>query len=252
MVTDISEDTRPELGKLYRLPALLREGDSKGSSDEGVSEVTIYSGDESGVRSPVELAADGLQFDTYAKNPVVMWAHDSHGDTPSAGLPIGRTISIERTGDLFRAKFQWSTDPFAQRVRAQWDAGFLRAASVGFWPLELEEPESDEKWVRVTKADLLEFSIVSIPADPKALRGADLAHAWDLAQYAGMLKARGAAPDPDPQPTQVWVMDSPTPAPVVAPDPEPDPPPTPPGIDFSETERLISQLREIVEADQRE
>ncbi len=124
------------------------------------------------VRQPPELDFKGLSTDNYLRNPVVMWAHDAVGRSPSGGLPIGRTLSLAKTGaGEMIADFEFlSDDPFAQRVKNAWDKGFLRAASVSWLPLETT-PASDGGW-RDTRSELLEWSIVSVPADPDALRDA--------------------------------------------------------------------------------
>ena len=121
------------------------------------------------VRQPPELDLEGLSTENYSRNPVVMWAHDAVGRSPSGGLPIGRTLTITTdAGGRIVADFEFLTDdPFAQRVKNAWDKGFLRAASISWIPIE--SVPVDGTW-RDTRADLLEWSIVSVPADPDALR----------------------------------------------------------------------------------
>ena len=130
--------------------------------------VTIAANDRA--RTAPELDLDGLRFDNYRRNPVVMWAHDSVGRSPSGGLPIGRTLSISRApeGGIV-AEFEFlEDDAFAQRIRNAWDKGFLQAASISWLPLESVPAEGGV--LRDTRAELLEWSIVSVPADPDALR----------------------------------------------------------------------------------
>ena len=99
-----------------------------------------------------------------------MWAHDAVGRTASGGLPIGRTQSISHTLDgRIVADFEFlSDDPFARRVKNAWDKGFLQAASISWIPLETAPVEGGGR--RDVRSDLLEWSIVSVPADPDALR----------------------------------------------------------------------------------
>ena len=121
-------------------------------------------------RTAPEIDLAGLRFDNYRRNPVVMWAHDSTGRSPSGGLPVGRTLSISRSGDGgIVAEFEFlEDDPFAQRIRNAWDKGFLRAASISWLPIESVPAKSGG--ARDVRAELLEWSIVSVPADPDALR----------------------------------------------------------------------------------
>lgn len=121
-------------------------------------------------RTAPEIDLAGLRFENYRRNPVVMWAHDSTGRSPSGGLPIGRTLSIDRADDGgIVAEFEFlDDDPFAQRIRNAWDKGFLQAASISWLPIESRPAKSGG--VRDVRAELLEWSIVSVPADPDALR----------------------------------------------------------------------------------
>ena len=122
------------------------------------------------VRQPPELDFGGLSTERYLRNPVVMWAHDILGRSESGGLPIGRTRELTRdSAGRLVADFEFlSEDAFAQRVKNAWDKGFLRAASISWMPVE-GGPSEGGQW-RDTKSDLLEWSIVAVPADPDALR----------------------------------------------------------------------------------
>ena len=130
--------------------------------------VVIAANDRARTAPEIDLA--GLRFENYRRNPVVMWAHDSTGHSPSGGLPIGRTLSISRADDgEIVAEFEFlDDDPFAQRIRNAWDKGFLQAASISWLPVETRP--ADGGGIRDIRAELLEWSIVSVPADPDALR----------------------------------------------------------------------------------
>ena len=132
--------------------------------------VTIAANEE--VRQPPELDFDGLSTENYAKNPVVMWAHDVTGRSPSGELPIGRTAKLAKASNgRIIAEFEFlSEDPFATRVKNAWDRGFLKAASIRWLPVE-GSPAQGGQW-RNTRSELLEWSIVAVPADPDALREA--------------------------------------------------------------------------------
>ncbi|MFQ6031228.1 MAG: hypothetical protein ACE5Q6_27515, partial [Dehalococcoidia bacterium] len=74
------------------------------------------------------------------------------------------------------AEFQFNSgDPFAARVENAWLGGFLRAASLRWLPLqvvEITDPETGETRLRSEESDLLEWSIVPVPADPDTVRQA--------------------------------------------------------------------------------
>ena len=136
--------------------------------DGGRYRVTIAANESA--RTQPDLDLGGLSTDGYSRNPVVMWAHDAVGRSPSGGLPIGRTVELDRgPGGRIVAEFEFlEGDPFAQRVRNAWDQGFLRAASISWLPLESRPVEGGR--LRDTRSELLEWSIVAVPADPDALR----------------------------------------------------------------------------------
>lgn len=140
----------------------------RGAAGANRRSVTIAANNRA--RSAPELELGGLQFDNYRRNPVVMWAHDAVGRSPSGGLPIGRTLNISRAADGgIVAEFEFlDDDPFAQRIRNAWDKGFLQAASISWLPLESRP--SAGGGLRDIRSELLEWSIVSVPADPDALR----------------------------------------------------------------------------------
>ena len=140
----------------------------RGTRADGVCRVTIAANESA--RHPPDLDFDGLSVDNYLRNPVVMWAHDSVGRSPSGGLPIGRTLGIWKTPEgRIVAEFEFlGGDPFAQRVKNAWDKGFLQAASISWMPVETA-PAGEGRW-RDVRSELLEWSIVSVPADPEALR----------------------------------------------------------------------------------
>ena len=136
---------------------------------EGAYSVTIFANEMS--RDGVTVELDGMDFSNYEKNPVVLYAHDYMGRTESGGLPIGRTTRLSRTAEgHIRADFEFlSGDAFAERVRNAWERGFLRGASIGWRAVE-SRPEG--RRIRAVRSELLEWSIVAVPADPDALRDA--------------------------------------------------------------------------------
>jgi HK97 family phage prohead protease len=111
------------------------------------------------------LVATGADLENYRRNPVVMYAHDY------TDLPVAKALEIEAVpGVGLRAKIQFpepGVNPKADAVRGLWAGGFLNAASVGFVP-RASTPEG--KGARFTAWELLEFSIVPVPANADALR----------------------------------------------------------------------------------
>ena len=136
----VTDRTAAEEGDGYRVVVSAR-------NDEGMPELDLAQ----------------LNTDRYLANPVVLWQHDQH-----KGLPIGRTARLEMAPEGLVAEFEFLPgDELADRVRNAWDRGFLGAASAG-WKYEKDGTPT-----------LMEWSLVSIPRDPEALRashGAMLEH----------------------------------------------------------------------------
>ncbi len=129
----------------------------------GTSDAEITISTRSLDRDGDVLEPNGANFEHYLLNPVVCWAHQM--DT----LPIGVTTSLTADANGIRAKWRWlQGDEFAERVKNAFDQGVVRAASIGFTPIE-SEPLPGGGW-RFVKYEMLEWSLVSLPANAEALR----------------------------------------------------------------------------------
>lgn len=112
----------------------------------------------------------GWETTAYNKNPVVLLNHDS------SQLPIGKGNVHIRNGQLVIDVQFDDQDPKAQEVKRKAQNGFMNAVSVGFRPLEskarYELPKDNKyygtKGTYFSKAELLEVSIVTIPANGEA------------------------------------------------------------------------------------
>lgn len=125
--------------------------------DTGRFEVVISTGDQD--RHGEVIDPNGLAFDLYMLNPVVLWAHDY------ADLPIGVTEEIVKQNGQTVAKGRFApaaANPKAQQVRQLYDAKIQRATSVGGIAHEIEGNT-------ITKFELIEWSFVPVPANPFAL-----------------------------------------------------------------------------------
>lgn len=128
------------------------------SKDLGEGEVEAIISSGSTDRHGEKIDIDGMDTRKYMKNPVVLWAHDS------TSLPIAMATKLwKESGKLMgRFKFAVSEYPFAKTVYELVRGGFIRAVSVGFIPLEMEGNV-------YSKSEMLEFSVVPVPANPEAL-----------------------------------------------------------------------------------
>ena len=132
----------------------------------------------------------GAILDNYLKNPVVMWGHSYAGPADM----IGRATNLEITDNSITADFELrpaanEADP-QNIVRLLWDGGWVRTASIGFRPIEMQPNEFGGNDIKAW--ELLEFSLVSIPANQNALRLA--AKALD----SSAPEQKDAAPDGEP------------------------------------------------------
>ncbi len=121
------------------------------------------------------IRSKGIVLKHFRKNPVVLFAHDAWMP------PIGKSPKIT-IGDGFVDAdvdfFDLETYEFADTIFRIVDKGGLKATSVGFMPLKYERMEEDDedniskvRWgIDFKKIDLLEFSIVPVPANPEAVR----------------------------------------------------------------------------------
>jgi hypothetical protein len=128
----------------------------------------------------------GLMLDHYRTNPVVLFDHGLN-----MTLPIGTSessdgklnVRLTKNRATARAYFSQSL-PEAATIYALIDEGILRTASVQFLPkrarkLSIKQRQDlgddevslvDGAGLDYTESDLLEWSVVSIPADPGAVR----------------------------------------------------------------------------------
>lgn len=110
----------------------------------------------------------GARVDNYLNNPVVQYGHNY--SEPWA--TVGRTTSLQVGENGIAAEFELrpaanEQDP-QNIVRLLWEGDWIRTASIGFAPKEREE--NDDGGVDFTEWDLLEWSLVPVPANQSALR----------------------------------------------------------------------------------
>ena len=158
-------------------------------------------------RNGDDLNLRGISFKNYRKNPVVLWAHDSY-----QGIPIAKTLKIGHDDQgRIEADFEFNAaDEFAARVENAWNGGFIRSASMRYLPTKVVEVRNEEGKVerlRVEEAELLEWSLVPVPADPDSVRAA--ARALNLPEEI----FRGLEPEPEPKPSVDSVIEKPEPGP---------------------------------------
>ncbi|MGC8893899.1 MAG: HK97 family phage prohead protease [candidate division WOR-3 bacterium] len=106
------------------------------------------------------VEVSGWEMENFLKNPVVLWMH-------RYDAPVGRCLEIRREGDAIVAKTRFARTPLADEIWQLYREGVLSAWSVSFIALDWEPLPSGGR--RYRRQELLEYSAVSVPANPEAL-----------------------------------------------------------------------------------
>ena len=184
-----AQDEDYESLEKYRLgteaaPTLYRPIGFLKSVDKASGDMTFVANEESEDRMGDIIKVDGWQLGNFKSNPVLMFAHDYRlppvGIVPrvwkSTAGASGKASSKEGTPQLLNTVKFDDGDPFAVAIMGKYERGFMKAESVGFRPIEFERKNTDDdSWfppLIFTKQELLEISLVPVPAHPRALRKA--------------------------------------------------------------------------------
>jgi HK97 family phage prohead protease/HK97 family phage major capsid protein len=148
--------------------------------------------DETPDRMDDVIMADSWDLASFQKNPIALFNHNSNA-------PIGKWTRVRVVDKQLRGHLELApagTSDRIDEIRKLIDAGILRAVSVGFRPKESKpRPESDYG-VFFTKAELVETSLVSVPANPNALaiaKSLKISPTTIDLVFAGKGKGRGIA-----------------------------------------------------------
>ncbi len=125
------------------------------------------------------ISVKGWKLANFKKNPVVLFAHDAR--TP----PIATATRVFTEDGRLKSAAKFLPPDladhdhvrFADMIFQMLKHKFMRATSVGFRPIEIKEPEEERgsgfmSGLDFTKQELLEYSIVPVPANPEALQEA--------------------------------------------------------------------------------
>ena len=132
--------------------------------------------DESVDRYGDIIVARGWDTQHFKTNPQFLFGHDS------SALPIGKVVKTWVEGTRFMADVEFAPegmDDFADKTYKFLKAGFLNAVSVGFTAKKQEYLRSDKDQitgVKYLEQELLELSLVPIPANANALQVAKSLH----------------------------------------------------------------------------
>jgi HK97 family phage prohead protease len=102
-----------------------------------------------------------FDLSAYLANPVVLFNHDAND-------PVGKTIDARFENGALIATIELAPTARGQEIKALIDHGTLRAVSIGF--LAGAAQPNDDGGLAFSKNQLLEISVVPIPANKDALR----------------------------------------------------------------------------------
>ncbi|MFG1255884.1 HK97 family phage prohead protease [Xanthobacter flavus] len=156
-------------GAVRTYPVLrLLETASDQADDSRV--VSFVFSDDSVDRYGDTIDQRGWVLDSYRANPVVLFGHN---DKQAANV-VGKVLNLRVEGNRLIGDVEFAAadvNPEADVVFRLVKGGFLNCVSVGFQPLEwaLSKDKSRPGGVDFRKQELLELSIVPVPANANAL-----------------------------------------------------------------------------------
>jgi HK97 family phage prohead protease len=108
---------------------------------------------------------NGWDIRNFLRNPIALFGHQG-------GFPIGTWKNVQVKDGALCGRLMMAakgTSPRIDELRALLDAGILKSVSVGFSPIE-SEPLVKSGGTRYIKSELIEVSLVSVPANPNAVQ----------------------------------------------------------------------------------
>ncbi len=153
------EITKREIGEKVTVYRSL-DKDSVKAIDEGngILEAIITTSDVD--RYNENIITSGIDTTNYMTNPVVLYGHDYYN------FPVGKTLKLTQMKNKIKAQFQLAVEEydFAATLYKLIQNGFINAVSIGGRVLEWSED-----YKSIMKMEMVEFSVVAIPANPSAL-----------------------------------------------------------------------------------
>lgn len=136
---------------------------------DALDEMEVIASDETIDRYGDIIRADGWNLEHYQKNPVVLFAHDTHS-------PVGTATRVWRDGTRLCARIKLATQGTSELIdalRSLVAQKIIRAISVGFMPTKepkrIRDAEDHVTGFEFIGQELLEMSLVAVGANPEAL-----------------------------------------------------------------------------------
>lgn len=148
----------------------------------GDGEYQFIASDETPDRYGDIVRANGWELANYKRNPIVLFGHDACNP-----VGIAPKVWIESSAKALMINIKLAaegTSPFIDTLRKLLDQKIIRAVSVGFMPTKdpiiMRDKEGHYMGMEFVGQELLENSLVTVPANPAALAQAKSLHLPDL------------------------------------------------------------------------
>jgi HK97 family phage prohead protease len=162
----MEEIKKNELYRIKMVNEVLTEKDYEGKA-LGDLEIEMIGSTGSVDRDGEAIDPNGWDLKAFKKNPVILAQHNYQKP------PIAKAKSVKLVDGklMFRIEFsEEGINPEADIYRKLYKTGFMNASSVGFQPKEWEDGDGKKTPYRTfKKQELLELSLVSVPANADAL-----------------------------------------------------------------------------------
>lgn len=141
-----------------------------------------------------DSVSQDFNLEKYMQNPVVLFGHDH-------STPIGKCTSARYENGNLIADIELAPTAKGQEIKTLIDHGTLRAVSIGFAPGQAQE--NSKGGMDLSSNELLEISIVAVPANPDALRiksnGVEPAAPLDCGPQTAQLDSTNQLPNSENQ-----------------------------------------------------
>lgn len=110
------------------------------------------------------IIQSGWELSNFRKNPVALFSHRSD-------FPIGSWKNVRVEDNALRGELVLAPKESSDRIseiHSLVSSDILRSVSVGFQPLEYQERKGDTYGIIYERNELIEVSLVAIPANPSA------------------------------------------------------------------------------------
>ena len=136
-----------------------------------IRNVVVSTGDAN--RNGWKANSTAIDLTQYKANPILLWNHEGHGAGVDPDVVIGTTgLSVRVEGDKIVADLTFEDahiNPLAEKVYRKMLAKTIRSTSIYLNPSKTHlEDGPDGVILVVDQAELLEISVVIIPANPAA------------------------------------------------------------------------------------